>query len=376
MNNQINRKCDPILAICRACLFLRSVWCSRISCGSQLVISLTTIFLIDPITRLHAQCFEARGLLTIRYTDELKDRTNYWTNTVPFTCTFVEDMWRIAANVMTGAETIYSFDGHNVLSSQRQTMATAQETENKFKQTTGLALVPFSVAQTNLTIDIRASTNGVPVAWTEVNLLWMAYCSSKYFSLSERSVPLPGVYVTSERQYDLYGYKDQTQLFPEPLGLPKSVKLTLDRKLTEQSINRKDYTGDHAKTLKWLQTKRFNESGCQFEYLVTSATNVSGKSIPIGFIAKQRHLESLSYSAVNFEAEATATNVATVDAVGSVFNPAYRQTVVDHRFTHPTKNIDAITYFTTNNSVVDKNDPKLQLEFNTLVKKRPLRPIF
>ena len=60
-----------------------------------------------------------------------------------------------------------------------------------------------------------------------VNIAWLAFCSGPYLRREGRLIPL----VCDEGRHtpDRYAYTDETEVFPDAFGLPRSVNLFMSR---------------------------------------------------------------------------------------------------------------------------------------------------
>jgi hypothetical protein len=68
---------------------------------------------------------------------------------------------------------------------------------------------------------ITASEDGYPASDMFLNLPWFAFCSGPYLKHAGRSVPLPA----PDGNRSVFGFKDQTVAFTDPLALPQRVEL-------------------------------------------------------------------------------------------------------------------------------------------------------
>ena len=111
---------------------------------------------------------------------------------------------------------------------------------------------PYPVRRGPRTASIGTSEDGYPAGDIYLNLPWFAFCSGSYFKRPNRSVPLPAPVERSA-----FGFKDETTVFDDALGLPRRVDL---------------FTWKH-------------QNKC--EYRVEQSTNVLGWNFPTVFTVVQ-----------------------------------------------------------------------------------------
>jgi len=160
--------------------------------------------------------------------------------TVSLVCTVGAHEWRID-NPSENAEEKWSFDGTNVYNSIRVTRPLSEERQERISKTTGLPLVPFERAKSNVTIRIWPSRDGHPLADSGVNIAWLAFCSGTYLKRENRLIPVP--VATLRHTRDRFGYTDKTVTFNDGFGLPRTVDLFTSRSLLE--VSEDDFDNEH-----------------------------------------------------------------------------------------------------------------------------------
>jgi hypothetical protein len=140
-----------------------------------------------------------------------------------------------------GAESAWLFDGTNVFEAIHVVAPTSERTSHDVQTRFGLAVVPFEVARSNLTVNVRPSRDGHPRGYLGVNLPWLAFCSDAYLKQPSRIVPLPDAIL--RHAPDGFAYSDKTQSFDDEFGLPRTVELFTSKSLYQTSVQREDFAG-------------------------------------------------------------------------------------------------------------------------------------
>jgi len=295
-------------------------------------------------------------------TNDISHRRTY-----PVTCVTGLNKWRIDSGGLRGSELSCYYDGTNVYERLRQTEATPTEVVKRIHESFGLAVAPFEVAKSNVTINIYPWRDGCPRGLSYVNLPWLAFCSGTYLRRAGRVIPSP----YNSMCYDpfAFGCSDETQAFEGDFGLPSVVNLSISKRLLKTSVQREDFRGSHDLGFFRKGMALFHEGEFKFCYSVTDFTNFLGENIPLRF-------EFFGCEAgTNYTLVPTYSGIGRVRSIHpgmephTVFADSLSKTVQDWRFSHPTKQIDALTYQSTNDYPASTNDPDLQRKFAEAVRK-------
>jgi hypothetical protein len=278
-------------------------------------------------------------------------------------CIFGTNEWRIDNDfVVTCYEAWYS-EGTNVFHRLQFGDSWKPPTNSRLAAPTNIDAI-----RSNITVYVSFSPGGHPLGNLGVNVPWLAFCSGPYLRRPARDIPLP----TTEIRIEPYAfsYSDQTEVFDDELGLPKTVELRTSKARYETS--RGDdrllrYTGiEAARTGKAFELP---ENALAYRYSVNAVTNCLGWTLPLEF----------SYTTYRFGSERESIpflgGVGRLKAVRkatkpeNVFLSDRGQTIVDYRFRHKTRLVDGIVYSRTNLTAPPAtNDPALRSMFERAVK--------
>jgi hypothetical protein len=263
----------------------------------------------------------------------------------PVTCIVGTNEWRIDERYGRGGESAWYYDGTNVYRS----ISTDQRPDA-------------------ITIYISPSPDGHPLGDLGVNIPWLAFCSADYLKRAGRTIPVPVGHIPSEA--DSLGCVDKAETFPDKLGLPTLVELFTSRARYLSSLDDK-----RLYRTPWLLTARLHrarpsslaEGMLRFCYRVEASTNFNGRHFPSKFTYLDYRPNYRTNAAGTWELVAEGWGKLIYIGPGtkpdSVFVANRMQTIVDARFRHPTRILDAIMYQWTNTGVPSTNDPRLKAEF-------------
>ena len=282
-------------------------------------------------------------------------------------CTTGTNEWRIDNNFVQGAEEHWYFDGTNVYDAIHPLVAPTKEASDRARKG-GLAPVPFDVAKLNLTIHVFRSPDGLPMGNCGVNIPWLAFCSGSYLRRAVRTVPIP--VATLRHTPDGFAYSDKTESFQDELGLPRTIDLLTSASLYEASIRR--FNEENALGDRPLTPSAVADGMLKFHYVVTATTNFADCSIPLAFEYVQYDLASGKVRTPRYGGSGRVTSVRATAKPQGVFDPSLQQTIVDWRFRDERKQLNALSYVSTNTFALPPDDPTLKARFAARVARAPL----
>jgi hypothetical protein len=302
----------------------------------------------------------------IELTTFRSDLTNAEANAKPrlvsFLCIASPDRWRIDDDWMQNALNRCLYDGTNIYESPLLTAPPSQE----IGKSGGFAIAPFEMAKTNLTIRIWNGLDGHPRRELDANIAWLAFCSGKYLQRDGRLIPLPcdGFNHSPDR----YAYSDKTEVFPDSLGLPRSIDLYLSKSQYLSSIEG-FYKGWGERYLGRMRNNVTNlqEGSLMFHYAVTATTNFNSCTFPLRFEFLQKPRNFIQNGSWFTRGIGTLKSIREAAEPKPLFDPAMKQTVVDWRFHDDDSGADANMYNWTSTDVPNTNDPALQAQFQVRI---------
>jgi hypothetical protein len=281
-------------------------------------------------------------------------------------CIAGTNSWRIEDDWVQGGLNRWFFDGTNVYESIQVVSPPPQEMQHNLERAGGPAVAPFETAWSNLTINIWPSSDGHPLANPTVNMEWLGFCSGPYLRREGRVIPL----ACEELRHtpDRYAYTDQTEVFADAFGLPRSVDLFMSRERYLSSVE-DFYRGWGVRYLKWMRQAVTNvtEGALTFHYAVTATTNFLGWTFPLRFEFFQEGRDFLQNEGWFKQGVGTLMSIREVEAPEGVFNPRMQQTIVDWRFRDEASGAEANLYTWTNQLTPQTEDPVLQHKFKVRV---------
>jgi putative flippase GtrA len=282
-------------------------------------------------------------------------------------CTVGTNEWRIENDFMQGAECKWHFDGTNVYSSIRPISPPSKEISEKIQKGMRLAIVPFDIAKSNLTIRIYPSSDGVPLGDQGANIPWLAFCSGSYLRRPARLIPMP----VAESRYEAYAfaYSDKTDVFEDALGAPRTIELFADKSLIAASVKRDSFRGKHDVDLWARKRPNFESGSLRFQYAVIESTNVQGWNVPLKFEYSELVPTTSGIVVTQSHGFGIVTNICPSGQPNLLFVPSLAQTVVDYRFSNAAKGIDGLVYRFTNSAALPKADPMLQRKLSAQLAK-------
>jgi len=290
--------------------------------------------------------------------------TSHWS--FPCSCIVGTNEWRIDDGYsLNGREAWYS-DGTNaynslqILDNPPQQEAAAPAGKDSPARAGSWEL---SQSGTNrVTICIAPSPGGHPLGNLGANIPWLAFCSGTYLKREGRVIPLPVTDIHGNS--DSLAYADKIEVFKDDYGLPKSVELVTSRSQYLNSLHDdRLYRNERLLQARLHLAEGAPDGTVRFRYEVVNSTNFNGWNFPTEF----RYYDYRPGRGGNWRlAAAGIGKVASLQMAGrpqNVFKSDAPQMIVDLRFRHKTRLLDAITYTWTNAAVPATNDPALQARF-------------
>jgi len=289
--------------------------------------------------------------------------TNNVNNSFEFVCVSSPGKWTISSGFLPNAIEHFSFDRTNVYGVVEYT---ALATNGILKSPVRIA--NESLEQLNSKKFLTISPGPLPLQNPGINIVWLAFCSGQYLRAPNRLVPLPLSNV--RHTVTAFGYGDETTLFDDQLGLPKTIKLRESvKRFAESRYDERVFSG----------TRRHSdpvpvEGRVAFTYAAHEATNYFGWIVPLGFSC-----EKFDYSSdgkLNWRTVGTGRVSSIKESTEPDTNPFGREPnyrVIDFRFRSKEKVVDSIQYYWTNSVLPSTNNPSLQGNFLDLLEQRPQR---
>jgi hypothetical protein len=294
---------------------------------------------------------------------------NSGSRSVSLVCVTGGKEWRIDHDYIKNGQEAWYFDGTNLLNTSRITQPMSEKARELVAKTSGLAVVSFEQAKSNLSIRVWDSQGGLPLGDPAVNVAWLAFCSGSYLKRDSRLIPLP--LDTLRHTRDRFAYTDKTETFPDGLGLPRTVDLFLSKKLfiaSEQDFDREAFFGDRYTKFTLRTAETLEEGAPMFHYEVTESTNAFGGTWPLQFKFSQNGRKFEQNGDWFWRGSGRVKTIRPAEKPATIFNTSLNQTIVDWRFHNQETRVDAITYTSTNAFLAPINDPALQREYAKRVK--------
>ena len=283
-------------------------------------------------------------------------------------CVVGTNQWRMESNYLEGGEEKWSFDGTNVYKSIRVTRPLSEEKVERIGKTSGLAIVPFERAKSNLTISIWPSRDGQPLADYPINLSWLAFCSGIYLKQPGRLIPLPVTDLRHTR--DRFAYTDKTTIFQDEFGLPRTVDLFTSKSLLEASeddFDKEYFFGDRYGEWKKKIVSNLQEGVQTFHYAVTESTNFLGWNFPAKFEFFQNGRKYEQNGDWFCRGVGRINSIRRAARPEALFVPTMQQTIIDWRLRDEAARVSGNTYTWTNSFVPQTNDPPIREKFERRV---------
>ena len=274
---------------------------------------------------------------------------------IRFVCIAGTNQWRIDNDFADGAEVKWWFDGTNVYNAIHPIKPPSSDMTSKAAKF-GLAMAPFQVAKSNLTVTIRTSPFGLPLGNVGVNIPWLAFCSGTYLKQRDRIIPVP--VATLANAPDGFGYSDKTQTFEDALALPRTVDLFTSRSLYVKSVTNFAEKELHRKID--VNPQAFRDGILKFHYVVLEWTNFMGWTLPVKFEYLQYEPGENGDFVARYGGTGEVASVRASGIPGTVFDPSLQQTIVDYRFGDARKSVSSITYTSAQSFALPTNTPELQ----------------
>jgi hypothetical protein len=194
------------------------------------------------------------------------------------------EKWYAEIGYLANATEQFLFDGTNTF---RTLVVTTNFTPATFERMTGRKLLRFPrFLSTNDAKRVSIIPGGHPLGNPGASAVCLAYCSAWYLKQPERLIPLPREDIRVS--FDAFAYLDETKVFEDVLGLPKSIKLTLSHSALARSPLDPRIYRDTVNTANRLAVVRALPDGTEMaSYEVSQSTNIMGWNIPVRFTLDQ-----------------------------------------------------------------------------------------
>jgi|GEM_PF-4742459 len=222
---------------------------------------------------------------------------------------------------------------------------------------------------------VRVIPGTVPLDHSGVTLLWMAFCSPFHPLDWGSGIPLSADALADP---DAFAYRTEVHRFEDRVGLPESVRFYKSSARLRVSANRpvrirSSWSRKHLTSV-LLREFRLEDGFLAAHYYVVAATNLDGIHIPLefemGFYRRvaggAAELRGLDQGRVTLLTYCAAPQWP-VKEVGRV-------QVDDHRFRHPRKLVDYISYFSEEGRIPPVSDPQLHRLFEQQAAAAPWDP--
>jgi hypothetical protein len=277
----------------------------------------------------------------------------------PVMCIAGKNRWRIDNGYTWNGKESWYFDGTNVYGS----LQSARDISQSLNRNATGNVNPIKTKPSHATITICPSPGGHPLGNLGVNIPWLAFCSGNYLKGAGRVVPLPVLDIHGN--IDSLSYTDKAETFEDALGLPTSMELFTSRAQYLKSLgDDRLFRSERLRKARLNPEFKLADGILRFRYAVHASTNFNGWSFPTEFNYFD-YRSADGGGAWNLVAKG-AGKIKSIRATGepeNVFVQGQAQAIVDMRFRHPTKLLDAITYTWTNAIVPSTNDPILKTRF-------------
>jgi len=286
------------------------------------------------------------------------------TNSYSFSvvCTTSTNEWRIDPSFQEFGTTQWHFDGTNIY---ENIIAIGAPRSIKIRPS---EVGPQSI--TNSSVHVMESRDGCPLGDARVLIPWLAFSSGTYLRRPNRLLPLP---IVSSLRYtpDGFAYSDETKVFEDELGLPKSFSLFASESLFNASVTNGPFRGSRDVEL-WKRGSMgfkwdFPEGALRLRYSVTKSTNFMGWNIPLEFEMEMYEHRGGMIVAISGARGRVVSSRTSVRPSGVMAG----QNVVDWRFRDSRKQVDAIIYPAVGDRVAPTNDSALQAIFAERVERAP-----
>ncbi len=294
-------------------------------------------------------------------------------------CVFGAEKWLIETHFSRSAVHTYYFNGATVYHLIKLVPNNSPEYLKIQKQLDSLLPVHTKAREADAPEweSLTITRGSHPLSDFGASLPWLAFCSGPYLRSPDRLVPLPGAEIRHVAAS--FGFRDHTTTFPDPLGLPRELELAASANLLRksplhESLLRGGRTPSELKIALQPQVS-YPDGFLTARYRVISHTNLNDWNVPTGFSYEQfiprpngEHFRTLTVLG-------QVTRIAPVEAPDFSLSTTQRYSVVDYRFRHKRKLVDAIHYAITNGLLLDEHTPRLQKLYETAVSRAPIDPV-
>jgi hypothetical protein len=231
---------------------------------------------------------------------------------------------------------------------------------------------------------LTISPGDVPLDGIHVELPWLAFCSGGYLHQRGRVLPLPGE--LARFSPDAFGYEDQTEVFRDKLGLPRSIDFrtsaaVLNRAMESPVLVRGPSVVAGAGPVRVQPGIRDGLVGASSSlpdgfvgarYRVLAQTNIGGLNVPISFVYERFGRDGMQMISRRLVARGVVESVRVGAEPHFTLSPTERYSVADYRFRSSTRVVDQIRYAITNGVIPPTWDLRLQSLFHRQMAAAPL----
>jgi len=165
--------------------------------------------------------------ITVELNSTWRSQTLTNHHTFAATCIVGSNHWFFSGDFLKNAKADFWFIGTNVVEYRTITSSMYFERAKEIvsEKILGQSPSPGSFVHSypragETFIVVHSSPSGRPAFHGVGGVVWLAFCSGDYLKRLDRQIPMP---IGPSEQ--AFGYTDETVLFDDPFGLPKSVKL-------------------------------------------------------------------------------------------------------------------------------------------------------
>lgn len=299
--------------------------------------------------------------------------------TVPVVCVVGTNEWRIQMQFLRNAAEEWYADGTNVYRRHQINRDIPKPTTIPMP-----AVLPYEEAKDMVFLDIIPSPGGHPLGHLGVNIAWTAFCSGGYLRRPGRIIPLPTTIVRMSP--DAFGYRDETEVFSDDLGLPQTIDLFTSKTLYLEGLQDERLTLSTAVARERRQQNvRWEDGQLRFHYEVMQATNFLAWTFPAEFAFAGYGPDGNGQWRKSVSGTGRLVSLSKSDKPPSLVEAIGLAKVTDYRFRHSKVPVEAIAYeMAAQAGLSPTNDPTLLAIFDAKVdrmktaleRKQPLQWFF
>jgi hypothetical protein len=286
------------------------------------------------------------------------------TSSYPAVVTFDTNGWQIKTRWSQNTEDTYWYDGTNVYTTYRivKDVTMDEAFTNRYGKDFPINLSSKTQANT-----LYITPGSCPLGEIGVNLPWLAFCSSEYLDLENRTIPIPGADI--RHSPGAFGCQDVTTRFSDALRLPSSTTLItssghLSKSFKDPRILRAVRSSLGIRNMR-DPNKAVKDGVLIASYLVCTTTNFAEFVLPSTFIYEEflPLLDKIGGTARPVLGLKVYGHVTSIKPSAGTCGPYWPTNdsiyVTDFRFRHPTRTFDALRYTITNGVIPEVSDKRL-----------------